>query len=125
MICLRFTALLGPHLTIGPFACFELDGRHVRASAGGPILATHKNFQWQVEGRSFTGWECTELVTIHAENDEGGRSQDLGPFSKVRFADGHCWADDTHVAVLDEKAELWTLRRQQDQWPRILICPVT
>src|SRR5688572_8699357 len=125
MIYLHFTALFGPHLTVGPFDCFRLDGRHVRAGMAGPIVATHEHWQWQIEGRSFAGWECMDVVTMHAENDGGDRSRDLGPYSKVRFADGHCWADEKHVAVLDEKTERWTLRPDDTQWPSLLICPTS
>jgi hypothetical protein len=123
MIHLSFRGLLGPPAVIGPAPYFVIEGRYVRSGPGREIVARHEHLQWDVGGRSFSGWECAEPTRIRFENEREDRPQDLGPFTDVRFSDGHCWADDKRVAQLDEDRGVWTLLEDGTEWRLLFLLP--
>lgn len=123
MINIRFKGLLGGPVVVGPAPYFVIQGRNLCAGPGGEVVATHEHFQWDVSGRAYSGWECTEPTSIHFENPDGSRSGTFGPFATVRFADGHCWADKHRLAQLHEDRELWAVKGQSREWRQFFLCP--
>jgi hypothetical protein len=126
MITIQFTGLLGTPEQIGPAPYFEADGRHLRAGPHGQIVARHEHLHWElgIGGRSFSGWECTDRATVHFKDSAGDRStENFGPFSQVRFADGVCWGGNDRLASLDEEAGCWVVQPDEERWAILVLSP--
>jgi hypothetical protein len=124
MIRLRWSTLQRSHNTVlGPAPFFRVDGLVLRQGPHNQIVGRYRDRMWMIDGTSASSCECTERTCIYFEDSRGTASQKFGPFSRVHFPNGSCYADKKPFAVLDEDFGSWLCCANGIRWPTILIAP--
>lgn len=108
MITLQFTNPgTGESQTVGPASFFRIVGGLLYQRPGGELVATHKNWQWQIGGASFKMIQSLGRTLVEFEDDGAHR---YGPAAFVTIVDGGLWFGHEHsklVAKLDEAKNIW------------------
>src|SRR5688572_13575932 len=110
MLTLIFEPLSGATHTVGPTPSFRLAGTSLRLGPQDVEVATYRNGQWHVAGRSFTVILVEKRATVHFEPPAQGSSTAFGPFERVRLVDGAIrYGEKSGVllARLDEGSRRW------------------
>lgn len=124
MIQLRFTTLeTVSSTTLGPAPYFRVEGLSLRQGPGNEIVGLYRRHRWEVNGQYPSSYECRDRTQLHFESDRGERSERFGPFSRIRFPNGSCYADEIRIAELIEEDESWECVMDGTRWFAIVMTP--
>ena len=125
MIRLNFNTLqsLSP-MQLGPAPYFRIEGGSLYEGPHNRCVATYEKRYWQVEGRHLSSYECRDKTQVRFENKDGQQSELLGPFARVLFPNGSCYADDRRLAEYVDDADQWLRCTDYTRWSSIVIVPV-
>jgi len=79
---------IGELLTVGHASFFRIEGATLYQRPGGELVATHKNWQWQVGTAMFKMARTLGRTVIEFEADGAHR---FGPGAFVTIVDGGLW----------------------------------
>jgi hypothetical protein len=124
VIRLRFNTLqqLSP-ATLGPAPYFRVEGIFLRQGPENEIVAAYRQNHWEVNGQHLSSYECRDRARVHFEDGQGRISDAYGPFGKLHFPNGSCYADDRRFAELVEETEHWVRCVDGGRWPTMVISP--
>jgi hypothetical protein len=125
VIRLRFNTLQqSSHAALGPAPYFRVEGLLLRQGPDNEIVAAYRQLHWEVNGLHLSSYECRDRARVHFEDEHGRVSEPFGPFDRLHFPNGSCYADDRRFAELVEETACWV--RCADggrQWPAMVISP--
>ena len=124
MIKLSFNTLqsVGP-VQHGPAPYFRVEGSSLFEGPHNRVIARYGQRYWQFENRHLSSYECRDRTQLRFENKDGQLSEVLGPFARVLFPNGSCYADDRRLAEYVEDAEQWLRFTDYTRWSAIVITP--
>lgn len=108
-------------LTVGPAPFFDFAGPLLRRGDTGATVAIHRNFEWEVFGQHYTGFECAGPAVIRFEDHGKVQSESLGPLLRFWAADGMLYVDEQRFAKFDESTGLWRNQIDNTSWPAIIV----
>ena len=124
MICIHAKALQAFNpITLGPAPFFRVHGPMLLQGPDEDIVARYDQHHWQVGGRYVSSYECTDRTYLQFEDVQGHTSEPLGPFDRIHFPNGSCYADDAQLAQFIAESERWRDATTGARWSGILIAP--
>ncbi|MGH3851798.1 MAG: hypothetical protein ACRDRT_19275 [Pseudonocardiaceae bacterium] len=108
-----------PTLELGPVQEVRIDGENMRPAPDGETVARHYKHVWRVHGREFFRVDCSCLVKIHFENQDGESSEVFGPFLHFSCADRIAYGD--ICANIDLESKQWYCHRNQKYWQSMVV----
>jgi hypothetical protein len=124
MIRIRAKALQAFNpITLGPAPFFRVQGTELLQGPGNDVVARYSPHHWEVDGRFYSSYECTDGAYLQFQDRQGQRSPSLGPFDRVHFPNGACYADEGQVAQLIVESACWRDWSTGARWSAILISP--
>jgi hypothetical protein len=124
MIKLSFNTLQSvTPMQLGPAPYFRVEGAALYEGPHNRVVATYGQRYWQVERRHLSSYECRDPAQLRFENQNGQTSDVLGPFARVLFPNGSCYADDQRLAEFVDDAEQWLRCTDYTRWSSIIIEP--
>jgi hypothetical protein len=124
MIQLNFNTLqsMSP-LKLGPAPYYRVEGASLHEGPHNRVIATYGQRYWQIEGKHVSSYECRDRSQIHFESQDGRTSEVLGPFARLLFPNGSCYADDRRLAEFVDDANQWLRSTDYTRWFAIVIAP--
>ena len=124
MIFLRFEG--GPEptpsLVLGPSSCFHFISRFLRQGPEGMIVGAVRDHIWEIEGKRYPRYFCTEPHIIRFNGSKnGGEAIRLGPLSRTWGEDGLLHPDFQMRAKSDDTSLLWHEFKTDTFWPEMII----
>jgi hypothetical protein len=110
-------------MILGPAPYFRLEGSTLRVGPDDRVVATYRRHHWQVEGHHASSYECRDRTRVYFANPDGEQSKLLGPFARLHFPNGSCYADDFRIAEYAEESEHWLNCEDSTPWSAIVISP--
>jgi hypothetical protein len=110
-------------LILGPAPFFRIDGSVLYAGQSDAVVGRYSEHHWQVDAQYVSSLECTEPTRVQFRQGEQQRSEQLGPFSRLHFPNGTCYADAAQLAEFIPQAEHWRRVSDGQPWPTIVISP--
>ena len=124
MIRLSFTTLQSATpMAAGPAAFFRIEGNNLLEGPSRRLVATYGSHYWQIDGRHVSGYECRDRTQLNFENRDGESSEVYGPFSRLLFPNGCCYADDRRIADYVEYSDQWLRTADSSCWSAIVVSP--
>lgn len=120
---ITFSSAFGSPAKIGPLSSLRFEGELLREAAGGPVLATHEEHQWVVNGERYTRLECDCSVVVRFARVDGSASATYGPFEHFSCTDGVAYADRQVFAFVDRSVGDWYCHDDGRHWPLMLVEP--
>jgi len=111
--------------TLGPAPFFRVGGNFIRQGPDGSVVARLTNHYWEVDGKHFTRYDCTQAVLLQFENADALTSEIFGPFRQLAVVDGVCYADGTLFVKFMKEIQLWHCYATDTYWPFLLIKPLS
>ena len=110
-------------IILGPAPFFRVHGPMLLQGPNEDIVARYDQHHWQVDGRYYSSYECKDRTYLQFEDLQGRASEPLGPFARIHFPNGSCYADDAQVAQFIAEAARWRDAGTGARWSGILIAP--
>ena len=116
-----FSDAAGNTLTKGPFERIFLQGESLRQENGGPLIASHEDHFWHVDGQRFARFDCDCRVHIRVTRIDGKRTQQYGPFTSFSAQDGVTFADHEIFAFADRSIGDWYCHADGLHWAMLIV----
>ena len=113
----------GAPISLGPSPYFRIEGMCLIQGPNEAIVGRYSDQYWVVEGRFLSSYECTDRSCVRFSDAQGARSEPLGPFRKLHFPNGCCYADSERLADLIPQIACWQHCRTAERWPALIITP--
>jgi hypothetical protein len=110
-------------ITLGPAPFFRVHGAVLLQGPHNDVVGRYSQHHWEVAGRYYSSYECTDRTWVHFQDREGRSSEALGPFERLHFPNGSCYADDQQIAQFMTESERWRDAGTGARWSGILISP--
>jgi hypothetical protein len=95
----------------------------LRQGPGEQIVGRYQDQHWEFATQFLSSFEVTDPTTVRFEDANGQRSAAFGPFHRLHFPNGSCYADEQPFAEFLSRNECWRHAGERRAWPVILICP--
>lgn len=114
-----FSNPTGSNFSLGPLTGVYLQGRELRESRDGAVLATDSNFRWITQGGSFSRFDCDVRCYVQLEN--GRERVRYGPYRGFSSLNGLKFVDHQLFCVYDEQHKDWYGYESGQHWDAILV----
>lgn len=106
-------------ITLGPAASFRIGDGFIYQ--GPNRVAQYHRPYWEVQGRNFVRFDCSEATLIYFEDASGGRSQSFGPLARFWVVNGSLFAEGRLLARFVDKTQLWHCYPTASDWSILAI----
>jgi hypothetical protein len=107
--------------TLGPAPYFRIERQYLRQGPYDTVVAEYHQHHWEINGARLSSYECRDRTCVYFEDHGGNVSERSGPFEKLHFPNGSCYADNRRIAEYMEDSQHWLRVADLTQWSALVI----
>jgi hypothetical protein len=109
--------------TIGPAPYFRIDRQYLCQGPLNDVVAQYRQHHWEIDGAHLSSYECRDRTCVHFEDGQGNASERTGPYTKLHFPNGSCYADEKRIAEYVEDTQTWIRCADCTRWSVLVVSP--